>query len=371
MLVLSRQIDESIMIGDNVEITIVDIRGGKVRLGITAPSEIPVHRKEVYENARDLCNDGVIGVIGSKSGNFIFVDDILFPDVPLIKGLKKYDEEVYCAFTSDLHVGNKEFIKENFEYFLKWLDGEYGNDEQKRIASKLRYLIISGDLVDGVGIYPGQESDCYINDIYKQYEELTYYLKKIPKHIQVIISPGNHDALRLTEPQPAIGKEYCEELLHLENIYLVSNPSFINVHANENFDGFDVLIYHGASFNYYIDNVESIRLGGGYERADLVMQYLMKMRHLAPSHTSTSYVPTTNADHLVIDKVPDFFVTGHIHRVSVSNYRNISLINSGCWIEQTDFQEKVGLVPEPGKIVVVNLATRDMKILSFYENGNK
>ena len=52
MLVLSRQRDETIMIGDDVEITIVDIRGDKVRLGITAPSEIPVHRKEVYEAIR-------------------------------------------------------------------------------------------------------------------------------------------------------------------------------------------------------------------------------------------------------------------------------------------------------------------------------
>lgn len=49
MLVLSRQRDESIMIGDNIEITIVDIRGDKVRLGIAAPNEVPVHRKEVYE----------------------------------------------------------------------------------------------------------------------------------------------------------------------------------------------------------------------------------------------------------------------------------------------------------------------------------
>jgi carbon storage regulator len=49
MLVLSRQKDESIMIGDNVEITIVDVRGDKVRLGITAPREISVHRREVYD----------------------------------------------------------------------------------------------------------------------------------------------------------------------------------------------------------------------------------------------------------------------------------------------------------------------------------
>ena len=49
MLVLSRHRDESIMIGDNVVITIVDIRGDKVRLGIDAPQEIPVHRQEVYD----------------------------------------------------------------------------------------------------------------------------------------------------------------------------------------------------------------------------------------------------------------------------------------------------------------------------------
>jgi carbon storage regulator len=49
MLVLSRQRDESITIGDKVVVTIVDIRGDKVRLGIEAPNEVPVHRKEVYE----------------------------------------------------------------------------------------------------------------------------------------------------------------------------------------------------------------------------------------------------------------------------------------------------------------------------------
>ncbi len=49
MLVLSRHIDESIMIGDDVVITVVDIRGDKVRLGIEAPQSIPVHRQEVYE----------------------------------------------------------------------------------------------------------------------------------------------------------------------------------------------------------------------------------------------------------------------------------------------------------------------------------
>jgi carbon storage regulator len=52
MLVLSRQRDQTIMIGDDIEITVVDIRGDKVRLGINAPKHVPVHRKEVYEAIR-------------------------------------------------------------------------------------------------------------------------------------------------------------------------------------------------------------------------------------------------------------------------------------------------------------------------------
>jgi carbon storage regulator len=76
MLVLSRHRDESIIIGDDVVITIVDIRGDKVRLGINAPQDIPVHRREVYEaiqrenlkaaklkpnDARPLADDGNSG----------------------------------------------------------------------------------------------------------------------------------------------------------------------------------------------------------------------------------------------------------------------------------------------------------------------
>jgi len=75
MLVLSRQRDETIMIGDDVEITIVDIRGDKVRLGINAPRHIQVHRKEVYEaikrenqQASKLTPDDVSEIIETDVG---------------------------------------------------------------------------------------------------------------------------------------------------------------------------------------------------------------------------------------------------------------------------------------------------------------
>lgn len=73
MLVLSRQRDETIMIGDDVELTVVDIRGDKVRLGINAPPDVPVHRKEVYEAIRreneqaSQLPDGGLGAVSPRA----------------------------------------------------------------------------------------------------------------------------------------------------------------------------------------------------------------------------------------------------------------------------------------------------------------
>ena len=71
MLVLSRQRDQTIVIGDDIEITVVDIRGEKVRLGISAPAHIPVHRKEVYDSIKQSSTDGPSGTVRSlaKSQN--------------------------------------------------------------------------------------------------------------------------------------------------------------------------------------------------------------------------------------------------------------------------------------------------------------
>ncbi|MDP6046072.1 MAG: carbon storage regulator CsrA [Phycisphaerae bacterium] len=69
MLVLSRQRDQSIIIGDNIEITVVDIRGEKVRLGISAPPHIPVHRKEIYDSIKKSDPNGQGGHVKSLAKN--------------------------------------------------------------------------------------------------------------------------------------------------------------------------------------------------------------------------------------------------------------------------------------------------------------
>ncbi len=319
----------------------------------------------IYNEAKDIVLDDIIGITGINNNDIIFVNNVVFPEIPQ-KEFKKSSDEIYVVFISDLHVGSKNFLSENFNKFLKWINQEIGTEEQKEIAKKVRYIFIVGDLVDGVGIYPGQDSELEITDIYKQYEECAKLLKKIPEDIKLIICSGNHDANRISEPQPPLPPDFSKPLYELNNITMVSNPAYVNIHSSENFSGFDVLMYHGYSFDYYVANVDSIRSKGGYDRADLIMKFLLKRRHLAPSYTSTLHIPDAERDPLIINKIPDFFCTGHIHNKPIaSNYKNLTILSCGCWQSKTSFQERVGHNPEPCKFPIVNLKTRKIKILKF------
>ena len=320
---------------------------------------------ELFEQSKEIVLDEVIGLSGYFNGSIIYVNTFVWPDVPFSKELKKAPNEAYAVFISDTEFGNKFFQEASWNNFIKWIRGEIGTDEQKQIVHKIKYLFIAGDLVDGVGIYPGQEADLTISDIYKQYEVFAEYLKQIPKEITIITSPGNHDAMRIAEPQPPLYRDFAAKVWELPNVINVSNPAIINIHASESFPGFDVLIYHGYSFTYYGDNVESLRTAGGINRTDLILKFLMKKRHLAPTHQSSLYLPTSEKDFLFIETVPDFFVTGHVHQVAALNYRNVTLLNCSCWLSQTPYQEKMGVNPEISKAIIVNLQTREIKIMRF------
>jgi len=323
------------------------------------------NKPALFNEAKDIVLDEVIGVVGVSVDTIIFANNIIWPDIPAAKDIKKAEKESYALFLSDLHVGSAKFLPDDFEKFLKWINGNMGNEQQRHIAKNVKYIFIAGDLVDGCGIYPEQDKELITKDIYQQYRECAELLKQIPSHIPLIICPGNHDALRISEPQPALSKEFAKPMHELNNAIMVSNPSLININSYENFNGFDVMMYHGYSFDYFVAEVDSLRNQGGYDRADLIMKFLLKRRHLAPTHLSTLYIPDTKKDPLVIEKVPDFFLSGHIHKTATASYRNTTLICGSCWQGKTIFQERVGHNPEPSRVPIVNLQTRDIKILKF------
>jgi DNA polymerase II small subunit len=169
----------------------------------------------------------------------------------------------------------------------------------------------------------------------------------------------------LAEPQPKLFKDFAKPLYDLPNIISVSNPAYVTIGATTTFPGFDVLMYHGGSLIYYSEAIPDIRAAGGMKRADLIMKYLLQRRHLAPTHESTVYVPDTERDPLAIDVVPDFFITGHIHYAIISTYRNVTLINGSGWIPNTPYQDKRGIEPVLGRVIAVNLKTRDVRTLNF------
>ena len=164
---------------------------------------------EALQKAEQLTYDEVVALKGSFSKSAMFVNDIIWPDIPQIE-IPACNEEVYAAFSSDIHIGSKMFLKENFEKFIAWLNGELGDETQKKIAEKVKYVFFIGDLVDGVGIYPGQESELTVTDIGEQFRAVVDYLKQIPKDKKIILCPGNHDSIRLNEPQPRFSKEFIE-----------------------------------------------------------------------------------------------------------------------------------------------------------------
>ncbi|MCX6707978.1 MAG: DNA-directed DNA polymerase II small subunit [Candidatus Woesearchaeota archaeon] len=362
--VIGSVLEKTTTANHNIMLTLEDQTGTiKVFLG--------KNKQELVEANKELVIDDVIGVTGTNGDGIIFANIITYPDLPAHKEIKKSEDKCYAVFLSDMHVGSDTFLEDEFMKFLQWIRMESGNEKQKEIASKVGYIFIIGDLVDGIGIYPEQDSELVIKDIYQQYDECARFLKQIPEHIKIIICPGNHDALRISEPQPCLNADFAKSLWEMKNVTMVSNPAFVNIHASKDFSGFDVLMYHGYSFDYYVANVDAIREKGGYDRADLIMKFLLKRRHLAPAYSSTLYVTDPEKDPLVIEKVPDFFVTGHIHKSHAANYKNITMICGSCWQSKTSFQEKVGHNPEPARVPIVDLNTRQVKILRFDKASDK
>lgn len=321
-------------------------------------------KKELYGAAEEISLDSVLGFKCSGNREILFANEIIFPDSAIPKRKKSFVEE-YALFIGDLHFGSKLFLKDGFLKFIDYLNGNLQNTME---TEKIKYLFIVGDLVTGVGNYPNQEADLAVSDVENQFIGLAELLKKIPKHIKIIIIPGNHDAVRLMEPQPILDEKYAWPLHQLDNVILLENPSMVNIGAKKNFDGFNVLCYHGFSYPYYANIIPSLIEKRAMNCPEEIVKYLLKNRHLAPTHGSTQYYPYEE-DKLVISEVPDIFVCGHTHKSGVSYYNNTLIISVSCWEAMTPYQEKFGNEPDHCKVPLFNLKTGAIKILDFEEDG--
>jgi DNA polymerase II small subunit len=190
----------------NIILTVEDLEtSATVLINHNAPESL--HKK-----AQMLLLDQVVCLAVVKTRSRLFLaEDIIFPEVGQ-KPPHRAPEPVYAVLTSDLHVGSTKFNKDAFKRFILWLNGKYGNDRMKEMAGHVKYFLVAGDIVDGVGVYPNQVKELLVKDVNKQYRLAAKLIEKIPDYIEIVIAPGNHDAPRKALPQPAISNEFLSEL---------------------------------------------------------------------------------------------------------------------------------------------------------------
>jgi DNA polymerase II small subunit len=329
-------------------------------------------RRELMRKAAEVVTDEVIGVqakVGKRRAGrrtpLLFPNNIIWPDVPVSqlekpreRGSEGSEEPLCAALVSDLHVGSEMFLEDAFMKFIKWLRGEAGGRKQRELASRVKYLVIAGDLVDGIGVYPRQEEELLISDIYKQYDAVAELLSQVPDYVKIVIAPGNHDAVRLPEPQPALGNGVAPALSDLGPL-MVSNPAWLLIHGTK------FLVYHGRSYD------DLISADSDLNREDSIapMVKLLRKRHLAPIYGEpmggrTPLAPEER-DYLVIEDVPDVFHCGHLHVYGCGKYRGVVLVNSATFQERTIYMKRMGAKPTPGIVPIVNLQTNHVRAIRF------
>jgi DNA polymerase II small subunit len=269
------------------------------------------------------------------------IKSVMTPDIPdHLPNRSK--SEAYAVLISDLHVGSKYFMEKEFLRFLDWLSSD---DD---LVRRIKFLCVGGDLIDGVGIFPNQDKELLEMDAGRQMSHAAQLLAKVPKHIKVLVIPGNHDPGRRALPQPAIpGKDRTDHMYWLENCTMLGNPAFVDL------NGVKVLMFHGQS----LDDVIATTPGLSYHRPAEAMKVLLKARHLAPTYGERTPVAPEQEDMMVIQEVPDIFHSGHVHVTDVQSYRGTLVVNSGAWQSQTKYQQTMGITPTPGLAILVNLAT--------------
>ena len=311
-----------------------------------------------YEVAQKVPLDQVICVIGVRAkGDLIVAKEILLPDIPDHRP-HVADEEVWAVLLSDLHVGSKKFLADALGKVLDWLNLRIGAPNQRFIAERTKYVVVCGDIVDGIGVYPRQEQELEITDLYGQYREAAKYIGGIPDHIETVILPGNHDPVRQALPQPAIPKDFGGPLYESRSLISLGNPAEVSLH------GVRLLLHHGRSLDDILSSLPSVN----FTQPEKAMKLQLQCRHLASEYGNRTSIAPEKVDHLVIENVPDIFQSGHVHVVKYENYRGTQIINSGAWQAQTDYQRRVGLVPTPGILTAVNLQTLQVRLINFMES---
>lgn len=347
----SRDGDKVLIIGMVMEK--VTLRDGSIRMVVDDESgSIPVIFKRdsrYWKWADKVPVDSVLAVKGVFVKGRLYADSFRVPDLDgeLIKPGSAPGKVV---LVSDIHVGSKYFNEGAFDRFMRWLNSDEGGD--------VRYLIICGDLVDGIGVYPNQEEELKIVDVYKQFELASKFIGMIPKRVKIIYIPGNHEPVRQAEPQPVVPDEFLEYLLDARpDLIALPNPAMISI------EGVRILIYHGRSLNAIFKHVPGLQPIKP-ETVVEAMRWMLRLRHLAPIYGEHSLSPESE-DWMLIDQLPHLLHSGHIHVYGVGEYKGVNIVNSGTFENETPYIKSLGVEVTVGKVPIFNLMDLKIEVKDF------
>jgi DNA polymerase II small subunit len=320
---------------------ILDLEDESDRIPVLLPADSALAAEPVVP-------DEALGIVGTVNGKgLVIATALLRPEAPVRTGFSATTGRGRVAFLSDIHIGSRTFLEEKWFKLSAWLGGA---DE---VARSIRYIVVSGDVVDGIGVYPRQDEELAIDDIYGQYEALARMIGALPDRLRVILLPGNHDAVRPAEPQPAFPTSI--QRLFDSNVVFAGNPCLLAL------EGVRVLAYHGRSMDDFVSSIP----GMSYHQPLDAMRAMLRMRHLAPIYGGKTPIAPEAEDHLIIDEVPDIFVTGHVHSVGVDQYRGVVLVNASTWQAQTPYQKMRNIDPAPARLPIVDLRTGQAVVRPF------
>jgi DNA polymerase II small subunit len=293
-----------------------------------------------------LMPDDVIGVSGnfSQTGDLFYVDDLHFPMENRHEKVSS-THGVSVAFLSDIHVGSKTFLEAQWHKMVRWFHSD-------PLAKTVKYLILSGDCVDGVGIYPGQDKELAIPDLFAQYSEFARLLELLPDWVECIMLPGNHDAVRPAEPQPTFEKDIQQDY---------NTTTFVGNPCDFSLNGVRLLSYHGKSIDDFVAGLRTVTYSDPVE----AMREMLRRRHLAPQWGGKTPLSPEPEDGLVIREVPDIFVTGHVHGHACVDFKGTTLVCSSTWQDQTSYQRMLGFQPKPCMLTIVNLKSHATTAIPF------
>jgi DNA polymerase II small subunit len=267
-----------------------------------------------------------------------YARNLYHPDVPdrakHVAGVK-----VYALFVSDLRVGSSSFDASAFQKLIDWINGELGESE---IVSRIRYLVLNGDLIDdplASGSHPEHRN------IESCYDELATYLGNIKRSMKIFVVPGETDATRIALPQPAIIRRYTKKLYGMKDVVMLGNPSFVRLH------GVGVLLYHGQSLDDVFRQLQS----ASASRPATGVKALLRARHVAPTYGGMTSIAAEREDMLVIEPIPDIIHCGHVGVPDEDMYRGTLMLTTPSWADSSQ-----GIAKGQGRAAVVDLSTFDV-----------